>query len=137
MEARTTLRAVALALAVGAGCARRGAPHAGAAEAPSPVALSLQEERVVSSLPVVPPGLNAGYALRTGKARTVSAVYTCSVRAPKLAAREWVTFVPRPPELPGQRMLAAAARPEAEAVRDLSPLRRPLLRSRQTVSRPW
>ncbi len=98
--------------------------------------LAPEDERVIAALPVVPPGLNAGHALEIRAVQTVATLHRYSVFAPDLKAEEWTLFTPRPPMHAGQRILSAATTPPAEAVRDLSPLAQPLLRSRVLVKTP-
>ncbi|MHC5059230.1 MAG: hypothetical protein ACYTKD_31640, partial [Planctomycetota bacterium] len=86
--------------------------------------------------PAIPPGLNRAYALETRPSKAISAVYSCSVRAPKLVARECVLFAPRPPDLPGQRIVGVRTSPAGETTRDLGPLGRPLLRARVSADSP-
>ena len=92
--------------------------------------LSAEDERVVEALPVVPPGLNGHDALLIKPAANVTATYTYTVSAPDLTAKEWVMLVPRPPELPGQKISSVRTLPASRLVADLGPLKRPLLRVR-------
>ena len=98
--------------------------------------LSAADERIVAALPVVPPGLNGRYFLEIKPAARTSAVYTYAVSAPDLTAKEWVLFLPRPQDLPGQRILRAGITPENAIIADLSPLRQPLMRRRVTADTP-
>lgn len=88
------------------------------------------------SLPRVPAGLNAGYSLETKPSVMLQARYTVAVEAPRVRAREWTLFVPRPPDLPSQRILGSDTLPGGEVLADRSPLRRPLHRTTITVTRP-
>src|SRR3990172_8734083 len=79
-----------------------GAFAQGTPRPPSAAALltPAEEERIISSLPVVPPGLNKDYALETRPSKKVSTSYTFSVKATKLTAEEWEIFAAFPPNLP-------------------------------------
>lgn len=79
--------------------------------------------------PRIPPGLNRGYALATKPSVRIDAIYQARVSAPRMNAREWVFFVPRPPDLPSQRILGAETVPAGEVVAERSPLRRPVHRT--------
>ena len=81
-------------------------------------ALSAEDECIVASLPVVPPGLNDHYALETKPAAAVSAIYTYTADAPDLTAKEWIMFLPRPQDLPGQKILHAGTTPKCGIVAD-------------------
>lgn len=85
--------------------------------------------------PRVPAGLNAGYALEIRESARISARYTVTVDAPGVKASEWTLFIPRPPDLPSQRILHADTLPAGEVIIDQSPLRRPLLRTTIPVTR--
>jgi len=98
--------------------------------------LSADDERIVAALPAVPPGLNGGYDLEVKPAARISAVYTYTVNAPDLTAKEWELFLPRPQDFPGQKILRAGITPENSVVADLSPLGRPLMRRRVTADTP-
>lgn len=86
--------------------------------------------------PRVAPGLNAGYALEVKDSVTLHARYTVRVDAPRVKAREWTLFVPRPPDLPSQRILESETLPGGELIADRSPLRRPVHRTTIPVTRP-
>jgi transglutaminase-like putative cysteine protease len=78
--------------------------------------------------PRVPPGLNRGYVLDVKPTVRIDARYGVSVSAPAAGAREWVILVPRPPDLPSQRILGADTLPPGTVVLERSALRRPVLR---------
>jgi len=86
--------------------------------------------------PRVPAGLNAEYSLETKPSVILQARYTVAVDAPRLKAREWTLFVPRPPDLPSQRILESDTVPRGELLMDRSPLRRPVHRTTIPVTRP-
>jgi transglutaminase-like putative cysteine protease len=88
------------------------------------------ERRFLDSLPLVLPGLNGAYALDVEFSKRVSAVYTYAIQAPKFAAREWVLFMPEPPELPSQNITGARTVPAGTIVRDLSPRQQRIFRTR-------
>jgi hypothetical protein len=99
----------------------------------SPATISVEEDRAIAALPVVPPDLNRQYALEVDRAKRVTAIYTCNIHAPRLVATNWIFFATRPPDLTGQRILQATMTPAGTAVADLSPLCRPLLRAEVAV----
>jgi len=70
------------------------------------------------------------YVVEVAPAKTVEAVLSLGIDAPKLVAREWVLVAPRPPELPCQTGIKGVLEPGGKAVEELSPLRRPLLVAR-------
>jgi transglutaminase-like putative cysteine protease len=84
--------------------------------------------------PRVPPGLNRGYTLEVKPSVRIDARYQVSVSAPGARASEWIFLIPRPPDLPSQRILGAATAPPGEVVLERSPLRRPVLRIHMPVT---
>jgi transglutaminase-like putative cysteine protease len=94
------------------------------------------EHRIIQSLPIVPPGLNHAYCMETAPSRMISAAYTYSVLAPNMLAREWVMFVPRPPNLPSQVVTNARTSPQGSIFIDLSPRHQPLFRARIQAAAP-
>ena len=92
-----------------------------ASQTQSLAVLSTRDRKFLDSLPAVPPGLNSAYTLDMEFSKKVSALYTCAIQAPSLAAREWELIVPVPPELPSQKIAGARTIPAGSIVRDLSP----------------
>ena len=87
-----------------------------------------------SDPPRVPPGLNKGYRLEVKPSVRIDASYQVAVSAPGARASEWIFLIPRPPDLPSQRILGADTLPPGEVVLERSPLRRPLLRIQMPVT---
>lgn len=114
----------------GAVCVGFGATGARAQQSSPVRALTAEEERVVSALPVVPSRLNRAYALVTKPTRRIKAVYTFTVSAPKLRALSWVLLAPKPPDLPGQKIVRVSSTPAGVTISELSPLRQKVLRAK-------
>jgi transglutaminase-like putative cysteine protease len=87
-----------------------------------------EEDRIVASLPVVPPGLNSDYVLTRLPPKTVSATLTLSAKYPNLTISEYEVFLPVPPDLPGQKIENLKTEPAMQVVEETSPLHRKLLR---------
>lgn len=92
------------------------------------------QQQVLAALPSVPSGLNEEYALRTAPAKQVKAIYTVTVNAPQLAAKEWALYAAAPPDLPGQKIVHTTTSPESTIIEDLSPLARKLFLARAAAS---
>jgi len=71
--------------------------------------------------------------LETTETQRVVATLTYAVRCDQFRAREWVVFVAQAPELPGQGKVESRLDLGESTVRDLSPLKRPLLMARVPV----
>jgi hypothetical protein len=99
--------------------------------------LQAGEHRIVQSLPIVPPGLNRAYCMEKARSRMISAAYTYSVLAPNLSAKEWVMFVPQPPNLPSQAVTNARTSPHGSIFKDLSPRHQPLFCARIQAAAPF
>jgi hypothetical protein len=122
----TRLSLILLAASMPARAFPEGAPQPPPATG---VMTAAEEDRIISSLPVVPPGLNTGYALKLLPSKTVSASYMASDKCPDFAISEWEAFAPLPPDLPGQTISNLRTEPATEIVEDLTPLHRKLLRA--------
>jgi hypothetical protein len=68
-----------------------------------------------------------------GDAKRVHDELTYEFKAPNLRADDWVVYVARLPELPGQSAVRSALAPGGRPTRDLSALGRPLLATRVAV----
>jgi hypothetical protein len=82
---------------------------------------------------VAPPasvGDKPAYVLVLGDAKRVHDALTYEFKAPKLRADDWVVYVARLPELPGQTAVRSSLAPGGRTGRDLSALGRPLLVTR-------
>ena len=130
---RALIACISLPLSVGSFTAQRGYSRDPAPREAAGAAITANEERAIAALPVAPPRLNQQYALKVEPSKHVTAVYTCKIRAPRLAATNWIFFVPRPPDLTSQMVSRTTMLPEGTNVTDLSPLRRPLLRAEEAV----
>ncbi len=84
----------------------------------------------------VPAGLNHGYRLEVKPSVRIDASYRVKVSAPGARANEWAILIPRPPDLPSQRILGAATMPPGDVVMERSPLRRPTHRILIPVTDP-
>lgn len=73
------------------------------------------------------------YALEVTPARTIRAILSCEVNAPRLVASEWIVCVARPPELPGQTRVTARMTPRARLGQEESPRAQPLLLAKVPV----
>ena len=104
--------------------------------APAPERLTPAEERLIAALPVVPAGLNADCQLAVKPVKTVEATYQVTIRAPELKAAEWLLMVPKPVDLPGQRIIRGGCQPQGVEVADLSVLHQPLWQVRVPVDDP-
>jgi transglutaminase-like putative cysteine protease len=80
------------------------------------------------------PGGNEGYALATAPVKQVRAELRFELQAPRLLAREWVVYGAQLPVLPCQTGVSSRLLPDGESGRELSPERRPILRSRIPAS---
>ena len=49
-------------------------------------AITVDEDRAIAALPLIPSDLNQQYALQVEPAKHVTALYTCKVHTPRLAA---------------------------------------------------
>jgi hypothetical protein len=81
-------------------------------------------------VPLVQAAEPPGYVVETTPTKTVEAVFSYSVQAPKLVAKEWIVFAPRLPEVPAQSRLKSTLEPGGKNAEDLSELRRPLIVAR-------
>ncbi len=108
---RNPIRAPILAAALGlaAGAARPGLAGSG---------------------PAAPAAEKPSYALVVTAAKRVHDELSYEFQAPKLRADEWVVYVARLPELPGQTRVRSALTPGGRPARDLSVMGRPLLVTR-------
>jgi transglutaminase-like putative cysteine protease len=92
------------------------------------VGSALQEElREINALPQVPPGLNGEFGLKTQSSGHFKARYSGTIDAPNLVASQWRLFLPKPPDLPSQKIRSVTIDPEGEAEAELSPLRRQVM----------
>lgn len=66
------------------------------------------------------------YALQTWPVVDVEATLTYSAQTPKLWATEWIMFLARPPELPGQTGVQSRIEPAGRAIAELGGFGRPL-----------
>src|SRR5439155_8904193 len=73
------------------------------------------------------------YMIEVRPSKRVEAVLTLEVNAPRIKAKEWVLYVPRLPELPGQAKVSSQLNFPSENVTELSAQKRPLLRARVKV----
>jgi transglutaminase-like putative cysteine protease len=76
------------------------------------------------------PAADPVWMVETKPTRNVEAVLTFEVEAPRMAAREWIAYVPRLPELPTQSPVSSRMTPPGRPVSDLGPGQRPLLFAR-------
>ena len=94
----------------------------------NPPPASLKDElREINALPKIPPGLNDEFALETRSAGHFKARYSGRIEAPNLVASQWRLFLPKPPDLPSQKIRGVTMEPEGLAEAELSPLRRQVL----------
>jgi transglutaminase-like putative cysteine protease len=75
-----------------------------------------------------------GYVLDVKPTVRIDARYRVTVSAPGAKAREWVVLVPRPPDLPSQRITGADTVPPGAVTLERSPLRRPVHRIEMPVT---
>jgi hypothetical protein len=85
---------------------------------------------LAASAPPGSAGEKPAYVLVLGDAKRVHDELTYAFKAPKLRADDWVVYVARLPELPGQSAVRSALAPGGRAGRDLSAPGRPLLVTR-------
>jgi transglutaminase-like putative cysteine protease len=88
-----------------------------------------EEDRIVSSLPAVPPGLNTAYSLKVWPSETVSASFTIWAKYPEYTINEWELICALPPNLPDQTISNLQTKPAMDVIEDLAPLHRKLLRA--------
>jgi transglutaminase-like putative cysteine protease len=88
-----------------------------------------EQERIVASLPRIPPGLNQKYALEVQLSKRITASYTFPISTPSFVAKQWMIIAACPPDLPCQKVSSLGTTPASETVEDLSPLRRKLFRA--------
>ena len=78
------------------------------------------------------------YHIEKAPARRIEAVLTMRAELPAMAAKEWVLFAARPPELLGQGDLSATLSPSGRPHSELSPQRRGILWARvPTRGKQW
>ena len=87
---------------------------------------------VLGTLPAAEPAAPT-HVLETADARHVVATLTYTVRCDRLRAEEWVVFLPQCTELPGQNKVESRLDLGGSVVKELSPLKRPLLMARLPV----
>jgi hypothetical protein len=75
----------------------------------------------------LPNASGADYVLDTRVSQRIEATLAHDIQAPGLDADEWVAFIARPVELPGQSDCKVTIHPAGKEVNDLSELKRPLL----------
>jgi hypothetical protein len=73
------------------------------------------------------------YMMETKPTHHVEATMIVEVSAPNYKAKEWMLVIARMPELPGQAKVKSSLNYPGENFEDLSPYKRPLLRSRVKV----
>jgi Transglutaminase-like superfamily len=67
------------------------------------------------------------YVLKSADNQRIEAVLTYEIMMPKLIAQEWIIYVAKAPELPGQTHVSTTLEPEGKASFELSPERRPVM----------
>src|SRR5260370_18862297 len=72
------------------------------------------------------------YVLKSTDSQRIEAVLTYEIKMPKLTAQEWIIYVAKAPELPGQTHVSTALEPEGKASFELSPEHRPVMRAKVT-----
>jgi hypothetical protein len=74
------------------------------------------------------------YVLVASAAKKVKADVTVEIKAPKVRADEWMLYVPKAAERPGQLDVRTTLLPRGRPARDLSEYARPLLADRRAVA---
>src|SRR5260370_24782830 len=72
------------------------------------------------------------YVLKSTDSQRIEAVLTYEIKMPKLTAQEWIIYVAKAPELPGQTHVSTALEPEGKASFELSPEHRPVMMAKVT-----
>jgi transglutaminase-like putative cysteine protease len=83
----------------------------------------------IAITPAAPPA----WRLETTESQSIEAVLTYTIECPKLQAREWVSFVAKPPVLPCQKDIKTVLSPGAQTYDELSPEQRTVFRIRVPV----
>jgi hypothetical protein len=97
------------------------------------ISLGMVQLGVTGGAPTETDRNKPAYVLVLGEAKRIHDKLTYEFKAPKLRADDWVVYVARLPELPGQSQVKSSLTPGGRAARDLSPLGRPLLVTRVAV----
>jgi hypothetical protein len=83
-----------------------------------------------ASLFIVTASPAPAYTLKVAEKERIEGVLTYRIEMPKLVAEEWIVYVAKAPELPGQVQVSTILEPNGKASFELSPERRPVMMAR-------
>jgi hypothetical protein len=72
--------------------------------------------------------------LKIAEARRIEAILTYEIKMPNMEAREWIVFVAKAPEVPGQVRVSTTLEPGGKPSFELSPGHRPVMMARVSAA---
>lgn len=88
---------------------------------------SVEESRALAALPTVPAGLNQGYTIERAPSKKVDCRLVKEVKAPQLAAKDWIFYAAQAPNLPSQKVHYVKSNPHGKLVAEPEIQKRVLL----------